>query len=98
MMVFSPEFLRVTMPDLLAGVPGEAKEDPGCDVDQQVGDHREPVPDRGQERPGVLIIWSLSFSSKRRNEEHLLVRSVMRARWDICTAAQPNWNITMKNG
>ena len=45
MMMFSPEFLRVIMPNLLAGVSGEAKEDPGCDVDQQVGDHREPVPD-----------------------------------------------------
>ena len=51
-----PELLGVVMPDLLAGVPGEAKEDPGCDVDQQVGDHSEAVPHRGQQSPGVLII------------------------------------------
>ena len=44
-MMLSPELLRVIMPDLLAGVSSEAKEDPCCDVDQQVGDHREAVPD-----------------------------------------------------
>ena len=55
-MICLPELLCVVMPDLLAGVPGEAKEDPGCDVHQQVGDHREAIPHRGQQRPGVLII------------------------------------------
>ena len=40
----SPELLCVVMPDLLARVPGEPKEDPGCDVHQQVGDHCEAVP------------------------------------------------------
>ena len=51
-----PELVRVLTPNLLAGVPGEAEEDPGCDVHQQVGDHREAIPHRGQQRPGVLII------------------------------------------
>ena len=52
----SPELLCVVMPDLLARVPGEAKEDPGCGVHQQVGDHCEAVPHRGQKCPRVLII------------------------------------------
>ena len=43
------------MSHLLAGVP-EAKEYPCCDVHQEVGDHREAVPHRGQQCPGVLII------------------------------------------
>ena len=57
------------MSHLLAGVP-EAKEYPCCDVHQEVGDHREAVPDRGQQRPGVLIIWSLSFSSSGKSHEN----------------------------
>ena len=44
------------MADLLTGIPGEPEEDPGCDVDQEVGDHREPVPHRGQQRSRVLVI------------------------------------------
>ena len=43
----------------------QTKEDPGCQVDQQVGDDSEPVPHRGQHCPHTLTACKQYFFSMR---------------------------------